>query len=82
VHDVGNAPLILVGGNFGDAAVFGVVQEDAFPRAAGHPETVYAGLDVELHYLAKGVLIEAPISGHRRDDGRENPIEAFHVTLS
>ena len=60
VHDVGNAPLVLVGGNLGDTAVFGVVQEDTFSRAAGHPETVYTGLDVELHYLAKGVLVERP----------------------
>ena len=82
VHDVVNAPLILVGGDLGYAAVFGVVEEDAFPRAAGHPESLYTGLDVELHYLAKGVLVEVVISGHRRDDGRENPIETFHVALS
>ena len=82
VHDVGNAPLILVRGDLGDAPVFGVVQEDALTGPASHPESMDTGLNVELHHLAEGVLVEMAIGRHRRDNCRENPSEFVHLALS
>ena len=40
------------------------------------------GLNVELHHLAEGVLVEMVIGRHRRDNGRENPSEFVHLALS
>ena len=57
MHDVVRAPGGLISRDLRNAHVFRVVQQHALARATGHPEALHAGLDVELHDLAEGVLV-------------------------
>lgn len=72
VHTVEDAPLGLIRRNLGNPAVPLGGQQDTRARAAGDPEAMHTGLDIELHHPAEGRLVERPIGWHRRDDSRKH----------
>ncbi len=81
MHDIGDAAVILIGGNLRDAHVFLVVQQHALARAAGDPKTVHTSLNVEFHDLSKGRFIELALRRHGSDNRRQNALKFRHDKL-
>ena len=78
VHNVLDAPPVLVRGDFGDTHILFVGQQHALARAARRPKPVNPRPYVMLHHIAERRLVQLALRRHRRDDSRQYPLKVRH----